>query len=72
MPKYNIPIYGTVTTSVEVEADNHDEAVELAIQNAPQTSFAIAKFDAVETWEADDSYQRDGEWIETDNPTYGE
>lgn len=72
MPKYSIPIYGTVSALVEVEADHYDMAVEKAIQNAPQTSFAIAKFDPVETWEADDSYQRDGVWIESYDSTFGE
>lgn len=72
MPKYVIPIYGTVSANVEVEADNYDDAVDLAIKNAPQTSFAMAKFDAVEAWEAEDTYERDGEWIDEGDPTYGE
>lgn len=72
MPKYNILLYGTVTASVEVEANNYDEAVEQAVKNAPQTSFAIAKFNPVEEWVAEDSYQRDGEWIDEGDPTYGD
>lgn len=66
MPKFGISIYGTVSAMVEVEADNLEDARDKAIENAPQTSFAFAKFDAVDDWQIDrDSHVVDGEWIIT-------
>ena len=64
MSSYKIQIYGTVSASIDVEADSYAEAVELAIENAPQTSFAGADFDGVDNWELADDYFKDGEYIE--------
>lgn len=72
MAKYSIPMYGTVSASVEVEAEDYETAVEQALENAPQTDFGFAQFDGVEDWSVSDDYYRDGEWINTDNPTHGD
>ena len=64
MSEYRIQIYGTVSAVVTVEADSYEEAANLAIENAPQTSLAGADFDGVENWEAAEDYFKDGQYIE--------
>lgn len=66
MSTYRIPLYGTVTAIVEVESDSYEEAVEYALENAPQTSFTFAQFDAVDQWEAAIDYYVDGKYINPD------
>lgn len=63
MSTYEIHIIGTVSAVVEVEADTYAEAVDLAIENAPSTSFASANFDGVDEWEATEDYYKDGRYI---------
>ena len=66
MSTFEIFIHGTVSTVVAVDADTYEEAVNLAIENAPSTSFAGAEFDAVGEWEAAAGYYKDGEYISED------
>jgi len=66
MSTYEIFIHGTVSTVVSVDADTYEEAVNLAIENAPSTSFANAEFDGVDEWEAAPGYYKDGEYISGD------
>ena len=68
MSAYTIFISGTVSASVEVEAESLEDAFDIALENAPQTDFAFAEFDGVEVWEADEtSYYKDGEYIREDS-----
>ncbi|MGO4583599.1 hypothetical protein AB4Z38_06890 [Arthrobacter sp. 2RAF6] len=63
MSSYTIYLSGTVSAAVDVEADSYEEAVERAIDNAPQTDFAFAEFDGVDVWDADDSHMKDGQYV---------
>jgi hypothetical protein len=63
MSKYRVLIHGTVSAVVEVEANSHQEAIDYALENAPQTSLAGADFDGVDDWNLS-GYYEDGEWFE--------
>lgn len=52
--KYRVYMQFVGSTSVEVEADSEEEAVERALDEAPQNDFGIADWDA-------------GEWCVSDN-----
>ena len=69
MSEYQIFIYGTVSAVISVEAETYEDAVELAIEQAPSTSFASAEFDSVDEWEAAGGYYKDGEYIESAEAT---
>ena len=63
MSHYRVLIHGTVSAVVEVEADSEEEAIENALNNAPQTSLAGADFDGVDDWNLS-GYYKDGVWHE--------
>ncbi|OCB15097.1 hypothetical protein [Mycobacterium intracellulare] len=51
--KYRVQIQFVGSTSVEVEAGSEDEAIEKALEDAPQNDFGFADYDAGE-WYVDD------------------
>lgn len=61
MSKYIIPIQGLVTSTVAVEAESLEEAIEHALDNVPQTDFGFAEFDGVEEWKHYGGYYKDGQ-----------
>jgi hypothetical protein len=52
--RYRVYIQFIGSTSIEVEADSGDEAIEIALDAAPSNNFAHANYDASE-WYVDDS-----------------
>lgn len=51
--KYEVTIQFIGSTTIEVEANDPEEAEELALNQAPQNDFGFAKYDANE-WYVDD------------------
>ena len=65
MTAYKVHLHGTVSAMVEVEAETHEEAIEYAFDQAPQTSLAGADFDGVDDWNLS-GYYEDGKWFDGD------
>lgn len=55
--RYRVHIQFVGSTAIEVEADNEDDAIDAALELAPQNDFAYADYDA-------------GEWYVDDDPVW--
>lgn len=53
MPNYAVHLISTISAVVVVEASDEEAAIEKGVDNAPQTDFAFANFDA-DDWQVNE------------------